>query len=58
MLEQREKDTELVIVGDACGLWEFTTAEGVEKSKCTERTGWDQTRPAGTLAFVRGHEQV
>ena len=31
MLEQREGDTELVIIGDAFGLWEFTTAEGVEK---------------------------
>ena len=31
MLEKRERDTELVIIGDAFGLWEFTTAEGVEK---------------------------
>jgi UDP-2,3-diacylglucosamine pyrophosphatase LpxH len=31
MLEDREGDTELVIIGDAFGLWEFTTAEGVEK---------------------------
>ncbi|CAN5708516.1 hypothetical protein BH20ACT12_BH20ACT12_10160 [soil metagenome] len=31
MLEQRGGDTELVIIGDAFGLWEFTTAEGVEK---------------------------
>lgn len=31
MLEQRGGDTELVIVGDAFGLWEFTTAEGTEK---------------------------
>ena len=30
-LETRENDTELVIIGDAFGLWEFTTAEGVEK---------------------------
>ncbi|CAN5297969.1 hypothetical protein BH18ACT10_BH18ACT10_15810 [soil metagenome] len=30
-LEQKERDTELVIIGDAFGLWEFTTAEGVEK---------------------------
>lgn len=31
MLEGREGDTELVIIGDAFGLWEFTGAEGVEK---------------------------
>lgn len=31
MLERRERDTELVIIGDAFGLWEFTTAEGVER---------------------------
>ena len=31
MLEQRERDTELVIIGDAFGLWELTTAEGTEK---------------------------
>jgi hypothetical protein len=30
-LEGRESDTELVIIGDAFGLWEFTTAEGVKK---------------------------
>lgn len=30
MLEQREGDTELIIIGDAFGLWEFTTAEGTE----------------------------
>ncbi len=30
MLEQREGDTELTIIGDAFGLWEFTTAEGTE----------------------------
>ena len=31
MLEERGADTELVIIGDALGLWEFTTAEGTEK---------------------------
>ena len=31
MLEQKGRDTELIIVGDAFGLWEFTTAEGAEK---------------------------
>ena len=31
MLEQKESDTELVIIGDAFGLWEFTRAEGIEK---------------------------
>jgi len=34
MLEQKESDTELVIIGDAFGLWEFTTAEGIEKFDC------------------------
>ena len=28
-LEDGEGDAELVIIGDAFGLWEFTTAEGV-----------------------------
>ena len=31
MLAQGEQDTELVIMGDAFGLWEFTTAEGAAK---------------------------
>ena len=30
-LEQKDTDIELVIIGDAFGLWEFTTAEGTEK---------------------------
>jgi len=30
-LEQKGADTELIIVGDAFGLWEFTTLEGLEK---------------------------
>jgi len=30
-LEDGESNTELVIIGDAFGLWEFTTAEGAEK---------------------------
>jgi UDP-2,3-diacylglucosamine pyrophosphatase LpxH len=31
MLEQKETDTELIIIGDAFGLWELTTTEGTEK---------------------------
>jgi UDP-2,3-diacylglucosamine pyrophosphatase LpxH len=38
-LEGRESDTELVIIGDAFGLWEFTTAEGVEKFDLLPSTG-------------------
>jgi len=30
-LQEREGNIELVIIGDAFGLWEFTGAEGVEK---------------------------
>ncbi|MDX1285476.1 MAG: metallophosphoesterase [Draconibacterium sp.] len=30
-LENKEKDTELIIVGDSFGLWEFTELEGVDK---------------------------
>lgn len=33
-LEQKEADTELVIIGDAFGLWEFTTAEESRSSTC------------------------
>jgi UDP-2,3-diacylglucosamine pyrophosphatase LpxH len=32
-IAQKEEDTELIIVGDAFGLWEFTQVEGVEKIK-------------------------
>jgi UDP-2,3-diacylglucosamine pyrophosphatase LpxH len=31
MLEQKETGTELIIIGDAFGLWELTTTEGIEK---------------------------
>lgn len=30
-IAQREKDAELIIIGDVFGLWEFTQVEGVEK---------------------------
>ncbi len=30
-LENKEKDTELIIVGDSFGLWEFTELEGLDK---------------------------
>jgi UDP-2,3-diacylglucosamine pyrophosphatase LpxH len=31
MLEKKEGAAELIIIGDAFGLWEFTTAEGAQK---------------------------
>ena len=31
MLEQKETGTELIIIGDAFGLWELTTTEGTDK---------------------------
>jgi UDP-2,3-diacylglucosamine pyrophosphatase LpxH len=37
-LERTDEDTELVINGDAFGLWEFTTVEGVEKFDVLEET--------------------
>ncbi|MCK5863231.1 MAG: metallophosphoesterase, partial [Candidatus Hydrogenedentes bacterium] len=30
-LEEKDRDTELVIAGDFLGLWEFTTLNGVDK---------------------------
>ncbi|MCK4823733.1 metallophosphoesterase [bacterium] len=30
-IAQREEDAEIIIIGDAFGLWEFTQVEGVEK---------------------------
>jgi UDP-2,3-diacylglucosamine pyrophosphatase LpxH len=32
-IAQRNEDAELIIIGDAFGLWEFTQVEGVEKIK-------------------------
>ena len=37
-IDGREEDAELVINGDAFGLWEFTTVEGVEKFDVLEST--------------------
>ena len=37
-LERTDEDTELVINGDAFGLWEFTTVEGMGKFDVLERT--------------------
>jgi UDP-2,3-diacylglucosamine pyrophosphatase LpxH len=36
-LERTDEDAELVINGDAFGLWEFTTVEGMEKFDILER---------------------
>ena len=33
-LESHDKDTELIIAGDAFGLWEFTSCEGVDQLRC------------------------
>ena len=32
-IAKRREDAELLIIGDAFGLWEFTQVEGVEKIK-------------------------
>ena len=37
-LEQTDENAELIINGDAFGLWEFTTVEGVEKFDVLEET--------------------
>ncbi len=37
-LEQTDENAELVINGDAFGLWEFTTIEGIEKFDALEET--------------------
>jgi UDP-2,3-diacylglucosamine pyrophosphatase LpxH len=36
-LEETNENAELVINGDACGLWEFTTGEGVAKLDVVEK---------------------
>ncbi|ELY54399.1 metallophosphoesterase [Natronococcus amylolyticus DSM 10524] len=37
-LEETDENAELIINGDAFGLWEFTTVEGIEKFEVLERT--------------------
>ena len=37
-LERTDEDVELIINGDAFGLWEFTTLEGIEKFDALEET--------------------
>ncbi|MFP9192730.1 metallophosphoesterase [Natronosalvus vescus] len=37
-LEKTDEDAELIINGDAFGLWEFTTVDGLEKFDVLERT--------------------
>lgn len=49
-LESREENAELIINGDAFGLWEFTTIEGIEKFDRLEETYpelFDQLRKTG-----------
>ncbi len=36
-IAQKEEDAELITVGDAFGLWEFTRVEGAEKIKTLNR---------------------
>ncbi|SDR40424.1 metallophosphoesterase [Natronobacterium texcoconense] len=49
-LERTDENTELIINGDAFGLWEFTTVEGIEKFEVLEETYpelFDQLRATG-----------
>jgi hypothetical protein len=49
-LEATDEDAELLINGDAFGLWEFTTVEGIETFEVLERTYpalFDQLRRTG-----------
>ncbi|SFB80349.1 Calcineurin-like phosphoesterase [Halobiforma haloterrestris] len=49
-LERTDEDAELIINGDAFGLWEFTTVEGIEKFDVLEETYpelFDQLRATG-----------
>jgi UDP-2,3-diacylglucosamine pyrophosphatase LpxH len=48
-LEEREVNTEHVIIGDAFGLWEFTTAEGGGEVRCARRG------PRAALRAVQGY---
>ena len=52
-LAETDEDAELVINGDAFGLWEFTTVEGVEKFDVLE-----ETYPELFEAFRRTGENV
>ena len=55
MLEQKGRDTELVIIGDAFGLWELTTAEGTEKFDLLVKDHaelFDQLRATGEHVII------
>ncbi|MBV9453715.1 MAG: hypothetical protein JOZ19_06295 [Rubrobacter sp.] len=61
MLEYKDSDIELVIIGDAFGLWEFTTAEGIEKLDLLVKDHaqlFDQFRATGeqvTITLIPGN---
>ncbi|WP_123538380.1 metallophosphoesterase [Halosimplex salinum] len=60
-VERTDEDAELVINGDAFGLWEFTTVEGTEKFDVLEETYpdlFEQLRATGetvTITLVPGN---
>jgi UDP-2,3-diacylglucosamine pyrophosphatase LpxH len=54
-LEDTDEDAELIINGDAFGLWEFTTLEGTEKFDALEKTYpelFEQLRATGENASI------
>jgi UDP-2,3-diacylglucosamine pyrophosphatase LpxH len=60
MLEQKEGDTELVIIGDAFGLWELTTTEGIEKFVLLVKDHaelFDQFRATGEHVIHHAHSR-
>ena len=60
-LEETDEDAELLINGDAFGLWEFTTVEGIEKFDLIEETYpklFEQFRRTGenvTISLLPGN---
>jgi len=60
-LEKKEKNTELIIVGDVFGFWELTGVEGIEKLETiagNHRELFDQFRKTGekiTITIIPGN---
>ena len=60
-LEKKDSNTELIIIGDAFGLWELTTLEGEDKLRhiiSTHRDLFDQFRRTGariTITVIPGN---
>ena len=60
-LEEKEKNTELIIVGDVFGFWELTGVEGVKKLETivgNHRELFDQFRKTGEKITIAARNVV